>query len=166
MSSAGWRVLNALERLGRHPARMATLANAQDAADDDIVRLEQAGLLYGSMYGRTTAVSIGEHLAHDGSPMMIQLRLTKAGARQLSTPRNRVLCLLGARQGRSLKLRFLLTNCAGADVVLFQQMTSLQLVTVAHVVASEPLDPMMLPHVPPSNVAVRLTAKGRTFLPY
>ena len=158
-----WRLLNKLGESGATPMRGIELLDGQDGTDEDILWLGENDLVVATIFGRTTRLDLVEHLTHHGTVMVLGLRLNARGRRTLGAWQNRVLLHLFTAS-RRMPLRTLMANAA-VDVSNIQILCRRRLLTVAVRATGEVLPAEEVPLLPPATLTVKLTDKGRTYLP-
>lgn len=158
-----WRLLNKLGDAGATPMRAMELLDSQDGTDDDLRWLGENDLVVATIIGRTTRLDLVEHLTHHGTVMVLGLRLNGRGRRTLGAWQNRVLQHLFTT-GRRMPLRTLMANAA-ADVSNIAILCRRRLLTVAVRATGEVITADDLRLLPAATLTVKLTDKGRTYLP-
>jgi hypothetical protein len=159
-----WRLLNRLGTAGAIGIRASELLDSQDGTDEDLQWLSRNELVVATLIGRTTRLDLLEHLTHHGSTTVLNLRLNARGRKVLQAWQNRVLQQLFTTASRRMPLRTLLAN-TGVDASAVAILCSRRLLTVAVRATGEQLTAADVTLLPPATLTVRLTDKGRTYLP-
>jgi hypothetical protein len=158
-----WRMLNKLGEAAAVPMRAMELLDSQDGTTEDLRWLGENDLVVATIIGRITRLDLVEHLDHHGSAMVLGLRLNARGRRTLGAWQNRVLLNLSTA-GRRMPMRTLLAQ-ASADVSNIQNLCRRRLLTVATRSTGETIAADDIALLPAATLVVKLTDKGRTYLP-
>lgn len=163
LSPSQWRVLNAVSQKERGSLYAAPLAEAQAADVADVVKLDEAKLV--TCHVGTAQLSLAEHLAHDGSAMVVGLRLTEKGERYLEAPCNKVLQSFADNPHGSLTLGYV-HDLAGVDWSVVEPLVHRKLIKCSSMLlGGAPIEALDVPLHAIDAVRLALTARGRHFLP-
>lgn len=164
ITAARWRLLNALADAGG-PVQGHQLVFGQDASDEDLSWMGERQLVTATWVGRTTRLDLVEHLRYHGSTIVIALRLTARGRLVVGSRENTLLRCLAAVSTRRLRLNRLMAQ-AGVDAAFVGRMLLTRRVAASLKSTGDQLSGEDLDHAPPQTVLIRLTERGRAYLPF
>ena len=166
LNNTRWRLLNHLANADGTQVRATTLLDTQDGSTDDLRWLGESQLVYTSLVGRLTPrLDLVEHLTHHGSTVVLGLKLNHRGRGVVEQPQNRVLRFLGEQTSHRSPLHFLLER-TGTDVELAAGLCRRRLFTATVRSSGEQVTGDDLAKLPAKTVNVRITPKGRAYLPF
>lgn len=163
LSASQWRLLNELGReAGGRRRFVQPLVDEQATDVADVRRLDEARLVRCFVGEQET--TLAHHLDHDGSPMVVEVRLGERGRRYFESPTNKILRCFLHNPIRMAALSFVYET-AGVDWSQVEPLLHRKLIRAHRSLTGERVESHLVPHLPAVNVRLALTGRGRMFLP-